>query len=83
MRRRARRVVDDAIELAAGGLAKPIVMFTLGIDGVIAEVGPDELEALSQTAETWRELEREAVGKLLARDTDPEVEAAEIPKPAE
>lgn len=79
----AYRAVDDAIELAAGGLSKPIVMFTLGVDGTISEVTSDELEALGQTTETWRELEREAVGRLLAGDTEPEGKGAEIPQPKE
>ena len=64
----AYRIVDDAIELASGGLAKPIVMHSIDLAGVLSQVPEEELTALATTCEGWRDLEREAVGEILGGD---------------
>lgn len=76
----AYRVVEDSIELASGGLAKPINMFTISIEGKVEQISRDELEGLVDTCEVWRDQERKAVGELLAPKIMPE-ETPEIPKP--
>lgn len=62
----AYRVLEDSIELAASGLAKPIRIYALALDGTITESDEAELINLQRDCELWRELEREALGTLLA-----------------
>jgi proteasome beta subunit len=76
----AYRIVEDSIELAASGLSKPIHLYTLELDGKITKLGDEELTVLQSQCELWRELEREALGKLLAPTTEEEPEAL-VPEP--
>lgn len=75
----AYRILEDSIELAASGLAKPIHLYTLKLDGTLNELNGDELSNLQSDCELWRELEREALGKLLAPSR--EDESATVPEP--
>lgn len=77
----AYRVVEDSIDFAAGHLAMPVHVCTISLDGTITEVDQTECRAISDTCETWRELERETVGKLLARPTSGQEEELGIPQP--
>jgi 20S proteasome alpha/beta subunit len=61
----AYRILDDAINLAAAYLAKPVHIFTISSGGQTAAVSGSECDRLAETCETWRELERETVGTLL------------------
>lgn len=74
------RVLEDSINLAAAFLSKPIFMYTITLDGIVTKVDDDELKRLGLTCETWRELEREAVGSLLAPKSEPVCVEA-IPRP--
>lgn len=76
----AYRVMNDAIDLAAGFVAKPIHIWIVPVQGDIALVDESEMKKLADTREVWRSLEAEAVGRLLepkAKPTTP----AEIPTP--
>ncbi len=75
----AYRILEDAIDLSAAYLAKPIHIHTIALDGTIEKVSSSELEAIETTCEGWRELERGTVGQVLAGHT--EEDGAEIPKP--
>lgn len=78
----AYRVLEDSIELAAAGLAMPIHLFTLDLHGVITELDDTELNKLKSECELWRELEREALGQMLAPPSASEKETkTEIPEP--
>lgn len=61
----AYRVLEDSINLAAGGLAQPIHLFSMSLDGRISNLDCD-IVSISKTCELWRELEGEAVGQILA-----------------
>ena len=76
----AYRVVDDSIELAASGLARPIRIYTLSINGTVSEIEPTERQALGNTCEGWREAERELARQIfgLPEPSEPE---PEVPKP--
>lgn len=73
----AYRVLRDAIELASAGLAEPIRIWTLPVKGEPALVTEEGMERLRETRELWRQLEAEAVGKLLL--PQPEAAAQEPP----
>lgn len=76
----AYRIVDDSINIAAN-LARPIQMHTISLDGTIHKVLDDELDQkLAIICETWRQLERDAVGEALA-PPEKEKREPEIPKP--
>jgi len=78
----AYRIIDDAIELAAMGLSRPIHIYTISLDGTIQKIEEDERRAISDTCETWRQLQREAVGDLLSTSNKENKEAElELPKP--
>lgn len=62
----AYRILEDSIELSATGLAKPIHLYTLKLDGALSELEDGELVNLKKLRELWRDLERETLGKLLA-----------------
>lgn len=76
----AHRVLEDSIDLAAGGLARPTHIYTISSTGTISQVADDEHSQLEKTCELWRTLEREAVGKLLATDRT-ETTDLEVPTP--
>jgi 20S proteasome alpha/beta subunit len=61
------RILEDAIDLSSSGLSRPIFMWTISIDGKVEKLSPNDIKGISQTCELWRELEREAVGALLAK----------------
>lgn len=85
------RILEDAIALASSGLSEPINMHTISIAGTVEQVSAEELGGLAETAELWRSLEREAVGKLLTTpapepNTEPTAAGpapADIPTPRE
>ncbi|MBM4033650.1 MAG: hypothetical protein FJ291_17970 [Planctomycetes bacterium] len=76
----AYRVVDDAISLAAMGLAKPIHIWTVDLQGNIAKCDLSEMEGLSSTCQTWLTLEAEAVGQVL-KPEGREPTTVEVPTP--
>lgn len=76
----AYRILEDSISLAAAYLAKPIHIFTISADYTVRQLDESELGKISETCETWRELERETVGTLLAPQGSGESEV-EVPKP--
>lgn len=76
----AYRVVEDAIDLSAAYLARPIHVYTVSLDGTVAELGEDEMRGLELTCQTWRQLERDAVGGLLAPQASRE-QAPDVPLP--
>ncbi len=67
----AYRVIDESIKIAASGLAEPIHMFTIDLQSQIKEVDESEKEVIRSTISTWKQLEEETIGKLLA-PTEPE-----------
>jgi len=74
----AYRVIEDSVELAAGGLALPVQMHSISIDGKVQQIKDEELRSLADTCQGWRSLERETVGKLLSPDREEDVSP---PKP--
>ena len=62
----AYRILDEAINLSATGLARPIHIHTITLDGSIEKVKEEECEALDDTCEGWRQLERESFKQALA-----------------
>jgi 20S proteasome alpha/beta subunit len=75
----AYRIVDDAIDLTAYGLGYPIRIYTLALDGTVRRVEREELRKLNDTCESWRQLERDTVGEVLAGHH--ESHGADIPRP--
>lgn len=74
------RTLEDSIDMAAAGLAKPVHIFTISAEGEVGKVSEEEQRNIVDTCETWRELERETVGSLLS---PPEANGGEqdIPEP--
>ena len=58
------RVLEDAIDLAAGHVAPPIYIHSIDLEGNVSEVEAQEMTGLEETCRLWRELERETLGKL-------------------
>ena len=80
----AYRIMEDSIDLAAGNIAKPIHMYTISLHGTVKRITQEDIKSIKDSCESWRELEREAVGSLLATNTTPPPEPepeAEIPQP--
>jgi 20S proteasome alpha/beta subunit len=73
------RVVSDSIDLAHYGLAHPVHMWTI-TQAAVALVSDEEKAELGETVKIWRELESEALGKLLAPASGPPLE---VPTPEE
>lgn len=76
----AYRILDDAIELAASGLARPIHLYTLDLKGHIEKIENGELKKLGEDCELWRQLERDALGTFLAPPSTEETEVS-LPEP--
>ncbi len=76
----AYRVIDDAIELSASGLAQSIHIHTAALDGTIETVGQEELDGLRDTCALWRQTERDALGRALAPEPVEEP-APDVPEP--
>ncbi len=78
----AYRILDDAIDLAAAGLAPPIRLYTLDLAGTVTEVNEAEQLRIAETCELWRSIERDSLGQALAPQpaTEPDLE---IPLPDE
>jgi proteasome beta subunit len=74
------RIIDDAIEIAHFGLDRPIRIHTVSADGSALHVPPEELNAIKDSCEVWRNLERETVGRVLSPDLREEP-TEEIPSP--
>jgi hypothetical protein len=66
----AYRVLEDSIDLAAHGLGKPIRLYTMDVRGFVSEIDKAELDQLERQCELMRELERDALGQLLAPDKE-------------
>jgi proteasome beta subunit len=82
------RLLEDSIEISASGLAKPIYLYTISLDGAVKKIDGSELNQISQSCELWRQLERESVGSLLASldksgDEAVVTEITEVPTPGE
>jgi len=75
------RVMEDAIELAAGFIAPPIYIMTVDKSGSVSEVDATTLTGVSETCELWRALERETVGRILTPPAASPAPPEEIPKP--
>lgn len=76
----AYRIVDDAIDMAAGGLSRPIYISAMALDGKISQVSPEEMSGIADTCEIWRSIEREALGQALSPQVIDSV-SARIPLP--
>jgi proteasome beta subunit len=76
----AYRILEDSIELAASGLAKPIHLYTLELSGTITKLNDEELGNLQTDVNLWRGLEQDALGQLLAPPPKPE-EVPRVPEP--
>ena len=81
----AYRVLNDSIKLASGGIDYPIHIYTIDLDGNVCELSPTDIRELADAVELWHEIERESVGKLIAKlQGQPNSELVpEIPKPTE
>jgi 20S proteasome alpha/beta subunit len=77
----AYRILEDAIELSATGLAKPIHLYTLTLQGKFTQVENHELRRLRSQCELWHELEREVLEKLIAPSDHDESEIVLGPYP--
>ncbi len=75
----AYRVIDDSINIAAFGLAAPIRISILGLDGVIVDVDDEELSVIATTVQVWREMEVECLGHALSKTESAEPQS--IPEP--
>jgi ATP-dependent protease HslVU (ClpYQ) peptidase subunit len=75
----AYRIIDDAIDLMAFGLGPPISIYTMALDGTVQRVDDAEQRRLLDTCEVWRQLERDAVGQVLAGHG--EEASPDIPEP--
>jgi proteasome beta subunit len=76
----AYRILDDAIELAASGLARPIHLYTINLSGKIEKIENGALQKLGEDCELWRQLERDALGRFLAPEP-PEEGPINVPEP--
>lgn len=74
----AYRILDDAISLSAIGLARPIHIHTISLDGAIEKVEDEECETIDDTCEGWRQLERDSFKQVLSGQPE---EDTQIPKP--
>lgn len=75
----AYRVLEDSIALSDMGLAKPIHLHTLALDGSLTKLDHQELVNLQETCETWRDLERETLGSLVAPSNSEDSETLPLP----
>jgi 20S proteasome alpha/beta subunit len=76
----AYRVVEDAIELAAGFLARLIHIYTISLDGTVRDLDSITLNELADTCQLWREIERESLGRVLSPASTSD-QAPQIPMP--
>lgn len=76
----AYRILDDAIELAASGLARPIHLYTVDLSGKVEKIENGDLQKLGEGCELWRQLERDALGRFLAPEP-PEEGPINVPEP--
>jgi len=75
----AYRVLEDSIALSSTGLAKPIHLYAITLDGSLNKLDDEELVNLKVTCETWRDLERETLGSLLAPSNSGNSEILPLP----
>jgi hypothetical protein len=73
------RILDDVIELSSEGVARPIHLHTISVDGTTSKVEPAEIRQLEAVCEGWRQLERDAVEEMLTGQ--PDEASADIPAP--
>jgi len=73
------RILDDVIELSSGGVAHPIHIHSISVDGTVSRVESSEMRQLNGLCGGWRELEREALEEVLTGQTDES--SADIPEP--
>lgn len=62
----AYRILEDSIELSATGLAKPIHLYTMTLQGIFTQLENPELRRLENQCEFWRGIEREALERAIA-----------------
>ncbi len=72
------RIVEDAIEVSAYGLSKPIHMYEISPQGKCEKLSQEELTAVSHTVQLWREIEHDGLGKALA-PSQPTDKKTELP----
>lgn len=77
----AYKIIDDSINIAAFGLAAPVRISIVTLDGQISELSSPELESLAQTVQIWRELEIECLGKALSNSNVSSPQTIAIPEP--
>ncbi len=61
----AYRVLEDSIGMSDSGVAKPIYLQTLTLDGSLNILGDQELKKLEDMCEDWRVMERETLDYVL------------------
>jgi len=61
----AYRILEDSIRVSDMGLAKPIHLHTINLDGSVNKSGEEELKELGWFCEGWREYERGTLDYLL------------------
>jgi hypothetical protein len=75
----AYRVLEDSIGLSDMGLAKPIRLHTISLNGSLNKLGDQELKDLEEICETWRDLERDTLGRLLGISNSHDSELMPLP----
>lgn len=75
----AYRALDDAILLSDSGLALPIHIYSLTLDGVVSTMDAEEQAKIVATVELWRDLETESLSRALVRDIDISDSTAQVP----
>jgi len=75
----AYRVVDDSIKLAAMFLAPPICLHCVEVGRGTIPCVAAELQAIGDTCEVWREMEREVFSQALTRAEGASAPAPEAP----
>jgi 20S proteasome alpha/beta subunit len=72
------RVMEDSIALSAAFVAAPIHMYVITTDGGVQKVSREEEIELQTACQSWRQLESETVGRLLAPK---QAQSPQIPLP--
>ena len=75
----AYRLLDDAILLSESGLALPIHIHSISLDGEVITMDAEEQSKIVSTVELWRELEKESLSRAFARDVDLDSMPATLP----
>jgi 20S proteasome alpha/beta subunit len=70
----AYRVLEDSIGMSDSGVAKPIYLQTLTLDGSHNKLGDQELKTLEDMCEDWRVMERETLDYVLGTSSSQDSE---------